>query len=174
MIKRKKKKPIHIRKNPYENRPEYFGYVLGILTAGYDNIEDYLNNFSLLLSYRNTGIYCEDCDNDYRDCTCEGSRIVQGSPCEYCNKNYCICDYDLNTIFDVIKEVVNLAIKDFPKSEIIQLIAHLEDDLRVYKIKLKKAPRHEKSFFKRKILNIEYALELLIKHINKPVIRKRV
>lgn len=62
---------------------------------------------SRALAYRSMGDECDECDEcdrRFQFCQCEGKRahefdpitntVIQG-PCEQCNENYCICDYDI-------------------------------------------------------------------------------
>lgn len=80
---------------------------------------DYINinqSFSRILGYKaasDEGI-CEDCEEWYVDCCCEGDREQKDSfgnnlACRYCFQNRCICDYNLDTEDDVIREIANLA-----------------------------------------------------------------
>lgn len=66
--------------------------------------------FSSILSSKSVKLdeFCDDCDNIYTKCICEGDREISG-PCRYCKQNYCICDYNLETEEDVIREIANLA-----------------------------------------------------------------
>src|SRR5690606_17132711 len=56
------------------------------------------------LNYYKYGYMCDDCDQKYYDCACEGSRndVKLDSlgkriyePCEDCKANYCVCDLDI-------------------------------------------------------------------------------
>lgn len=54
------------------------------------------NHFSNALIYYTTGEKCDDCDQLYYSCACEGSRKKRTKPCEDCKLRKCLCGYNID------------------------------------------------------------------------------
>lgn len=75
-------------------------------------------DLSRFFAYYSVGEKCDDCDQYYDECTCEGSRKVSGKPCEDCGMNYCICDFNYSTKEKVREEIYDWINKHLSKLDI--------------------------------------------------------
>lgn len=100
----------------------------------------FIRSFSALLNLIRIGLFCNtDCGEYFTKCTCEGSRLRSGHPCEQCLQNFCVCEYNLiiedshlSDYNNVTKEAWKLAKKMLNESQ-----------LEVLKLKIRKKLEYE-------------------------------
>lgn len=146
MIKRKtKKSKSKKRKNPYDHNIDKH-YAVLLAKAFYTGDPVRLSD---AISYLHIGFECDECDESFSSCTCEGARNIEfdsithqrltDGPCEECGLNRCLCDYDIwkNNKIDEIKISKLswiLAKRDLNENYLFnEFIAHIRQMYVIYK-----------------------------------------
>lgn len=80
-----------IRKNPLKDKTQLNDFKNKIYFA---IIDADARQLAYAFVLKNSNI-CNDCNEKYYDCACEGDKELTGSVCRECYLNYCLCDYHI-------------------------------------------------------------------------------
>lgn len=168
MKRPKKKFLIKRRKNPYFDET-YFDWLKSALLRGDPQ------SLAFALNYYRIGYVCNDCEDTYKGCTCEGDRELKdfegyNEVCRYCKMNFCLCDYDIYEDDEIDSDKIRkIAYLQTINTLNIKDIEKIFSKLSLWLDKSENLFRLQESFFLKtfyKIFNLDESIDRRIKKIN--------